>query len=604
MLNEKQLEVINNDAKAYCVIASAGSGKTSTLTHKIAKYLEDGIKPDELMVVTFTNKAANELKERIRKLLPDINLSGMYIGTFHSIAYRFLIKHYESVNLSKDFTIVDQSAQLKIICELLEQHKIVPTEGKVDSKQAYEFVNYINRQKDYAQRHDSTSKNSKEKFYGIYEKYCKKHNIVDFGELMIRSFELLRIESFKNYYSNKFKYVFCDEFQDTNCIQYEWLKLLTLDNQNLFIVGDDYQSIYKFRGAIIDNMWQFQKYYDHELFKLEQNYRSTKTIVNAGQNIISNNSKQMSKNVWTDNEHGNKIILKVCHDNYMESSYVISEIKKLLNSGIDAEEIAVLYRNNMHSGIIEQLLKENHIKYHVKGAYSFYGREEIKLLLSYLKLLDGNYNDVLYCINKPSRKIGKKIIDEIKLLKNDDNTYKEIIESLLDKHKALKQFHYDISQLSKIDNMVDMVETIIKKYELHKWFNDTEKSENINEFINIVKNHEGTLHDFLVTVLLSSDEYSTKKGIQLITAHGSKGLEFSRVFVIGCEDSNFPSFYNHDSLDDIEEERRLFYVAITRTKHQLYLTFPQTKYVWGKQMQNTLSRFVSEINSEYIQKII
>ena len=617
-LNSEQKKAVEHINGPMLVLAGAGSGKTKVLTSRIANLINKGISPYNILAITFTNKAAKEMKDRVVKLIGK-EAYNIQISTFHSLGLKILKENYNLLGYEKNFTIIDSDDVLTIIKKIMKDKNM--------SKDRYnprEIKNKISSAKNEMMSIEAFSKVEFDhniiEVYKEYQKKLKNGNSVDFDDLLI-----LPIKLFKNYprvleeYQDKYKYILIDEYQDTNEAQYIFSKLLSSKYRNIFVVGDNDQAIYAFRGANYKNILNFEKDYpEAKTILLEENYRSTKTILNAANSVIKNNRERKDKNLWSNNIEGNKIKYKEVANEKEEASFVGEEIKKLLSKGVNEEEIAVLYRTNAQSRVIEEEMLKKNIKYRVIGSFYFYNRKEIKDLLCYLRLINNHKDDVslLRIINTPRRGIGDKTIENLTELAAQNNTS---LYEAIEKGKEL-EFKNIIEELTKSSESLSLTELIdeileksgIKKeLSTSKLLEDEIRLENLNEFKGVTKSYEeeygsATLGDFLDEISLVSDmseHQDSSNRVSLMTIHSVKGLEYNYVFIIGMEEGIFPHYnaINDGSSSAIEEERRLCYVAITRAKKELYITSADTRMLFGNISRNAPSRFIKEIDKEYIE---
>ncbi|MBE6149741.1 MAG: ATP-dependent DNA helicase PcrA [Firmicutes bacterium] len=615
-LNDKQKEAVSISNGPLLIIAGAGSGKTKVLTTKVAHLiLDENVDPKNILAITFTNKAAKEMKERILDMVGMMAYQ-IQISTFHSFGLSILKTHYEKLGYSKNFTILDSDDSNTLIKNILkdlnieENHKGIKnaiSNNKNALIDSYEYEKYVNSEYDKVVQ----------QVYEKYEERLKRNNSVDFDDLLMLPIKLfLKYPDVLNEYQEKYKYVLIDEYQDTNEAQYKLTKMICSKYKNICAVGDDSQSIYSWRGSNYKNILNFEKDYpDCKTILLEQNYRSTKTIINASNGVIKNNVNRKDKNLWTNNEEGEKIEYNTANDEKEEAYYVVNKINKLIDNGYDYKDIAILYRTNAQSQNMEKELVLNNIPYKVVGSVYFYNRKEIKDLMAYLKLIYNKDDDVslLRVINVPRRKIGKVTIEKLKKEANLNNC------SLYDAIKESKELEFKniIEELrSKKDDMslsdfVDLVlekTGLIKELEDEKTIESETRIENLKEFKSVAVNFEEmygiiSLEDFLSEVSLVSDvtEYQNNdNAVTLMTIHLAKGLEFKNVFIIGLEESIFPHFNSFGSNEQLEEERRLCYVAMTRAKQNLFLVNANTRVIYGNRVKNPESRFINEIEEKYI----
>lgn len=620
-LNDAQKEAVLTTDGKILILAGPGSGKTKVITHKIAYLLEEkNVKPWEILAITFTNKAAKEMKERLEKLI-DNDVRSMQISTFHSFGLRIIKENYDFFGLNSTFTILDEQDSISLIKKIIKdmnldekmynprmiKNKISNAKNELLNPKAYSVFSRTNID---------------DVIVKVYEKYqdrLRKNSSVDFDDLLMMPIELFKKnEKVLEHYQDKFKYVFIDEYQDTNEAQYTLSKMISKKYGNICVVGDESQSIYSWRGANFKNILNFEKdYKDAKVILLEQNYRSTKTIINAANSVINKNKEKKEKHLWTDNSVGSKIKYMRCYDEKDEVLNIINVIKKFKDEGIPYKEMVVLYRTNAQSQSIERGFIENTIPYKVVGSYAYFNRKEIKDLVAYLRLINNKDDDVslLRAINAPKRGIGAKTIEKLEEKANKENiSIFDAIES--GKELAFKNLILDINNKMKDKSFVEVVEIILDEsgikaeYENDKTIENEAKLENLEEFKSIARNFEdynpgSTLEEFLIEISLISDIKETKDDdvVTLMTTHAVKGLEFDIVFVTGLEEGLFPHSNSIYDESELEEERRLFYVAITRAKKVLYLTNARSRMLFGRIESNIPSRFIDEIDKEDIEKI-
>jgi DNA helicase II / ATP-dependent DNA helicase PcrA len=624
-LNQAQYQAVTAPSQAVLVLAGAGSGKTRVLVHRIAwQICQHRISPQGILAVTFTNKAAKEMRGRIETLL-NISAQSMWIGTFHSIAHRLLRRHAEDAKLSKDFQVMDSSDQLRVIKRVLN---LLELDEKLYPPQEIQW--YINGFKDEGLRADHVIPPSdahglqRLKIYYTYEAHCQRLGLVDFAELLLRAHELLRDnDELREHYQNRFQHVHVDEFQDTNTIQYAWLRLLTEGKNNLFIVGDDDQSIYGWRGAKIANMYRFQQQYpNHSVIKLEQNYRSTGNILAAANSVIAKNANRMSKALWTDGHAGEPIALYNAFNERDEARFVVERIRAWQAQGKKLNEVAILYRSNAQSRQFEEQLIVTGLPYRVYGGLRFFDRAEIKNALAYLRLIANRHDDTSFerVINTPTRGIGAKSLDDLRQLARAGNTSLWTAAQLLNS-RSVANFLALISSLSQQAehlSLGDKVELVIKVSGLLDWHGKDkdkgeEKKENLHELVTAAKLFSLEQRDEIMTELeaflthaaLESGEQQsgeTDDCVQLMTLHSAKGLEFELVFLVGVEEGLFPSVQSVDDVSRLEEERRLCYVGITRAKRLLYLTYAESRFLYGRESYPRPSRFLKDIPESLLQE--
>ncbi len=623
-LNNKQKEAVENLDGPMLVLAGAGSGKTKVLTTKVAYLLDNrNISPENILAITFTNKAAKEMKERIYKLVGNRAFL-IQISTFHSFGLKLLKENYKYLGYDSNFTILDSDDSLSVIKKVMKELDIDSNKynyraiRNVISNNKNEMVDPIEYHKFVHNDFDEVA----EKVYLEYEKSLKRSNAIDFDDLLILPLKLFNenIDILKKY-QEKYKYVFIDEYQDTNTPQYLLSKMICNKYKNITVVGDNDQAIFTWRGANYKNILNFEKdYKDSKVVILDENYRSTKNILKAANNVIRNNKIRKEKNLWTENEDGKLISYYKAFDEKDESNFVVKEIKKKISEGVNPNDICVLYRANAQSRTLEESFLSNNISYRIVGSYAFYNRKEIKDLISYLKLIHNEKDDVslLRVINYPKRGIGNKTIENLNIIARSNNT--SLFESIssgkeLEFKKIIEELKKDKDKMSLTD-FIDLVlikSGIKKDLEEEKTLEADIRLENLEEFKSITKSFEENegltgLDDFLDELSLVSDVSDTKNDsleekITLMTMHAVKGLEFDYVFVVGFEEGIFPHNNSMDSSEDLEEERRLCYVAITRAKKQLYLINARSRLLFGKVSSNIPSRFINEIGMDMLDEI-
>ncbi len=620
-LNKEQIKAVKNIDGPMLVMAGAGSGKTKVLTTRIAYMIDRGIDPYNILAITFTNKAANEMKERIIKLIGD-KAKLMQISTFHSFGLTIIKKYFEYVNLNKNFTIIDSDDALSLVKKLVKDSGFDPKHYSPKT-----IRNKISSAKNELMSPDELDKFTCNELdsivVSIYRKYQDRliaNNSVDFDDLL-----LLPIKIFKSHpevlkmYQEEYKYILIDEYQDTNQVQYILTKMLSAKYKNICVVGDQDQSIYGFRGSNYRNILNFEKDYPNAtVIMLEENYRSTKTILGAANDIIANNKNRKDKNLWTSNEEGDKITSKRCMDEKDEAAYVVSEINKLISSGVSHNNIAILYRTNAMSRNIEENMLGENIPYKIVGSFYFYNRREIKDLISYLRLIYNTSDDISLSriINVPKRKIGLKTLEKISLKAiNENKSMFDAIESgkELEFKKLILELIKDSEEMSLTELVDDILDKtgIKKELESENTIESIARLENLEEFKSITLNFEArygiiSLEDFLNEISLVSDIEEAKDNkdvVTMMTVHAAKGLEFDYVFLVGMEENLFPHIRSISDNSELEEERRLCYVAVTRAKKKLYITSVNSRLLYGLDNHNPKSRFIGEISDEYLDDI-
>ncbi|MEE7627545.1 DNA helicase II [Methylobacter sp. Wu8] len=640
-LNDDQRQAVTAPSQAMLVLAGAGSGKTRVLVHRIAWQIQvEGVSAHSILAVTFTNKAAKEMRGRIEDLL-QMSAQSMWIGTFHGVAHRLLRRHAKQAKLPETFQVMDSADQLRLIKRLLATLNL--DADKWPPRQAQWF---INAQKDEGKRalHMLETGDLYQRqmviIYKAYEELCDRSGLVDFAELLLRAHELLRDNpDVLEHYQQRFRQVHVDEFQDTNTIQYAWLRLLTDGRDNIFVVGDDDQSIYGWRGAKIENIYNFQKHYpNHQVIKLEQNYRSTGNILKAANKVISVNDGRMGKELWTDAGDGDLISLYAAFNEQDEAHFVVERIRAWVNEGGLRKDVAILYRSNAQSRQFEERLMTTNTPYRVYGGLRFFERAEIKNALAYLRLMSNRNDDASFerVINTPTRGIGAKTIDDIRgiardqelslwaaaiALINQRTLSARATNALIGFLELIKQFEGQAEGLELYEKVKLVVEKsgLIELYQKDKADKGEEKVENLEELVNAARLFDpdtigdqdseenlGELDMFLAHAALEAGEMQGDEFddcVQLMTLHSAKGLEFKQVFLVGMEEGLFPSQQSVDDVGRLEEERRLCYVGITRAMQQLYLTYAESRRLYGRESYPRPSRFLREIPPEHLQEV-
>ena len=636
-LNDAQRQAVTAPSQAMLILAGAGSGKTRVLVHRIAWQMQvEGVSAQGILAVTFTNKAAREMRGRIEDLL-QVPAHTMWIGTFHGIAHRLLRRHAKEAKLPETFQVMDSGDQLRVIKRLLNTLNF--DESKWPPR---EVQWHINAQKDEGIRARHTVETGDIyqrqmlRLYRAYEELCDRSGLVDFAELLLRAHELLRDnQDLLAFYQQRFRQVHVDEFQDTNTIQYAWLRLLTDGRDNLFVVGDDDQSIYGWRGAKIENIYNFQKHYpNHQVIKLEQNYRSTGNILKAANKIIANNAGRMGKELWTNAGDGDLISLYTAFNEQDEAYFVVERIRAWIKDGGLRSDAAILYRSNAQSRQFEEKLMATGTPYRVYGGLRFFDRAEIKNTLAYLRLMSNRHDDASFerVINTPTRGIGAKAIDDIRCIARDQSISlwaaaivlinqrtmtaraTNALIGFLELIKALAKEAEELELYEKVKLVVEKC-GLVELYQKEKMDKGEEKIENLEELVNAARlfdfdqdNEEnlGELDMFLAHAALESGDSQADDFddcVQLMTIHSAKGLEFKLVFLVGMEEGLFPSQQSVDDVARLEEERRLCYVGMTRAMQQLYLTYAESRRLYGRESYPRPSRFLREIPAEFIQEV-
>ena len=630
-LNNKQLEAVTLPHQSALILAGAGSGKTRVLTTRIAWLIQTGqISPMGLMAVTFTNKAAKEMLTRLTAMMP-INTRGMWVGTFHGLCNRLLRAHYREAGLPSTFQILDTSDQLSSIKRLMKAMNV--DDEKYPPKQVQGYINSCKEEglrANQADAYDGHSQKLRE-IYEEYDKQCNREGVADFAELLLRCYELLeRDANIRQHYQSRFKYILVDEFQDTNRLQYLWLKLLAGSNNCMFAVGDDDQSIYGFRGARVGNMQDFERDFKvQNIVKLEENYRSHSNILDAANAIISNNINRLGKNLWTSAGAGEPVRVYEAYNDTDEAGFIVDEIKMLMCEGAALGEIALLYRSNAQSRILEHALFSANLPYRVYGGLRFFERAEIKHALAYMRLM-ANANDdtaLLRVINFPARGIGARSLEQLQEIARQQSislwaaasqaTGK--IAQFVSLIREMTDQAYGIS-LSEVAELATTISGLKTHYQNEKEGED--RIANLDELVTAAvaftnqdfgnhNNVDGETEQDLLTQFLShasleAGEHQAAAGneaLQLMTVHAAKGLEFKTVFISGLEEGLCPHENSMSENGGLEEERRLMYVAVTRARQRLYLSHAQSRMLHGQVRYGIPSRFLDEIPEKLLKRL-
>ena len=641
-LNDPQREAVSSQMSNTLILAGAGSGKTRVLVHRIAWLVEvERISPQAVLAVTFTNKAATEMRSRIEELL-SVSTRSMWVGTFHGLAHKLLRMHWEEAGLPQNFQIIDADDQVRLIKRILKNLDL--DEKKWPARQAAWF---INEQKDEGRRckdveaGDDLFQITHKRIYQEYEEACFRGGLADFAELLLRSYELwLKHPHMLEHYRSRFKSVLVDEFQDTNTIQYAWLKLLSQQASNVMVVGDDDQSIYGWRGARIENIHQFSKDFEAvRTIRLEQNYRSTQNILSAANALINNNSDRLGKELWSDGDLGDLIKVYSGYNDIDEARFIVERSQQWIDGGGGPDEIAVLYRSNAQSRVIEEALLRANIPYRIYGGQRFFERAEVKNALAYMRLMLDKDSDTAFerAVNTPPRGIGDKTLQVVRDVArgNGVSLWEASLESLeggiLTSRAAnsVKGFLDLILSISKDTEELPLHELaqhcvvasgLIDYHSQEKGERGLARKENLEELISACHQFDGELvfpledsdnagvgllQEFLDQVSLDSGERQNVDGpcLQMMTLHSAKGLEFPLVFLGGLEEGLFPHQMASDEPGRMEEERRLAYVGITRAMKELYLTYAETRRLHGQDSFNRPSRFLLEIPKELLSEV-
>lgn len=632
-LNERQKEAVLATEGPVLVLAGAGSGKTTVLVNRIAYMIsEKHIRPWNILAITFTNKAAREMKDRIERLLGD-TAKDMWIGTFHSVCVRILRSCIDLLGYSRDFVIYDTADTKTVMKECLRELDI--DEKSFPVRNVLSIISNAKNDLMDAATFENVYKNDYRmsiiaKIYYRYQTKLRKNNAVDFDDIILNTVKILSENpDVLSKYQDKFRYILVDEYQDTNNSQYLLINLLAQANRNLCVVGDDDQSIYKFRGANIGNILNFEDdYSDVQKITLDQNYRSTQNILDAANSVISNNKGRMGKSLWTSNGDGNKVFVYTGTNEYDEARYIARQIKKHFDEQGSFSDCAILYRTNAQSRVIEEMLMRESVPYKVLSGLRFYDRKEIKDIIAYLRVVYNPNDDVSLAriINEPKRKIGNATLEKARNIAREKETSLYDVISHADDYPEFKTAIKKLLSFSEIiKSLIKLKDTVTIEELTGRILNDTgymsalvmedtteskTRIENLGEFISVItefeKNEEtgNTLGEFLENISLVSDidgYDENEDSAVLMTIHSAKGLEFPIVFLSGLEEGLFPGMRSMESDDDIEEERRLCYVAITRAKEQLYITKTISRTIHGKTMPTTASRFFKEIPVEYLE---
>lgn len=618
-LNDKQKEAVMHIDGPCLVLAGAGSGKTKVLTERIVNLINNGVSPYNILAITFTNKAAREMRERVYNSIEE-EANKIFIGTFHSLGLKIVRENAGVIGYSNNVTILDRDDVNTLIKRFMKELNLDTEHYPVKS-----ILNKISFAKNEGLSPEEFDKFAKApldmaacKVYKMYESALKRSNSVDFDDLLILPLRIFKKDkSVLEKYQEHFKYILVDEYQDTNMVQYDMCKLLASKYRNLFVVGDMDQSIYSFRFANYMNVINFEKdNKDTKVIVLDENYRSTNNILNAANDVIKNNKERKEKNLWSSKGNGDKIKYIRCDNEQEEASTVVRLTKELLDKGEKPSEIAVLYRTNGQSRVFEEAFLKENIPFKIVGSYFFYNRKEIKDLISYMHLIYNNNDDASLerVINVPRRGIGSKTIERLRREASiSDKSMFEVVSS--GKELGFKNLIIDLTNESKNTDLVGLVDVILDKTGIRKELeekNDLESEirlENLNEFksIALAFQEKGifSLEEFLENISLVSDKNEYKEvddGINLMTLHSAKGLEFNDVFLVGMEEGIFPHNRSFESESELEEERRLCYVGITRAKEHLWLMNAKKRTLFGQVSMNFPSRFIKEINSDLIDK--
>jgi DNA helicase-2/ATP-dependent DNA helicase PcrA len=632
-LNDAQREAVTAPDSHVLVLAGAGSGKTRVLVHRIAWLIQvEQVPASSILAVTFTNKAAREMRGRIEQML-NISTRGMWVGTFHGLAHRLLRAHYTDAGLPENFQVLDADDQLRLIKRVMRELQV--DESRWPPKQVQWFINSSKDEglrPDYIEDHGDVFTTTMINLYREYQKQCKRSGLVDFGELLLRSHELwLEKPELRGHYQSRFRHMLVDEFQDTNAVQYAWLRVLSGDRVPMTIVGDDDQSIYGWRGARIENIQQFQQDFgSSRLVRLEQNYRSTQTILSAANAVIENNQGRLGKELWTDGETGEPIDLYSAFNELDEANYIADTISSWSEQGNARSECAILYRSNAQSRVLEESLLRQDIPYRVYGGLRFYDRQEIRNALAYMRLVNYRHDDAAFerVVNLPTRGVGAKALETVReaarregvslwqatvnllqheLLKGKARTglksFVELIEQIADNHENLPL--HTLAERAVRD-------TGLRDYHAReKGEKGQARVENLDELVGAtrefrVEDDQNPLSEFVARAAMDAGESQAEEdedSVQLMTLHSAKGLEFPMVFLAGMEEGLFPHSMSAEEPGRMEEERRLAYVGMTRAMQKLVLTFAESRKLYGQERFNAPSRFIREIPDEHLREV-
>ena len=633
-LNSAQEEAVTSDKKHLLVLAGAGSGKTRVLVHRIAwKIQVDNVSPYSILAVTFTNKASREMRERIDELL-GMSLRGMWVGTFHGLAHRLLKAHWRDAKLPENFQILDSDDQLRLVKRVMRSMDL--DEQRWPPKQAQWW---INGQKDEGLRSSHIQEGGDPylatmlRIYRGYEETCERLGVIDFAELLLRALELWKFcPDVLDHYQQRFQHILVDEFQDTNAVQYAWLRLLAGKVSAVTAVGDDDQSIYGWRGAKVENILSYERDFpETHTVKLEQNYRSTSNILQAANAVIAKNPERLGKSLWTEAGEGEAIALYSAFNEHDEARYIADRIQSWVNLGNRREDSAILYRSNAQSRVLEAALLQADIPYRIYGGQRFYERLEIKSALAYLRLMLHCHDDVAFerVVNLPTRGIGDRTLELMRALAREQETSMWGAAVIIVKEKrmaaratnAIALFIELINEMSGQHDELPLAEQaehaiahsgLVEMHRREKGERGQARVENLEELVSACRNFEAEDNDlpvlpqFLDQVALDSGDRQADEdqdAVQLMTLHSAKGLEFPLVFIAGMEENLFPHKMSIDEPGRLEEERRLAYVGITRAMEKLYLTFAESRSIYGSESFNSVSRFVRDIPKEVIEEV-
>ena len=636
VLNEKQRDAVTSEAPQLLVLAGAGSGKTKVLVHRVAWCLETGLaSPRSILAVTFTNKAAAEMRSRIAGLT-QVEVASIWVGTFHSIAHRLLRLHWREAKLAEKFQIIDSDDQLRLVKRMIKDLRL--NDKEYPAKEVQWFINGCKDRGErpkYVDDYGDSSTRTMVEIYEAYEVSCERSGLVDFAELLLRANELwVNAPSLLQHYKMRFRHILVDEFQDTNAIQYAWLRQLAGGDSQFYAVGDDDQSIYSWRGAEVENMQRFRRdFAKHEMIRLEQNYRSTRNILDAANALISNNPSRIGKELWTEDAAGESISLYTAYNEVDESRFVIEKISQWCDKYGKLSDCAILYRVSAQSRVLEDALRQTDLPYRVYGGFKFYERAEIKDALAYVRLANSRSDDAAFerIVNFPPRGIGQRTLDELRLIaRSSEITMWEAMQRQIDANlfspralASFQRFRDLIDRMSSTFSDVDLsallepvitLSGLVEHYKKEKGERGFDRVENLDELIEAARDFVPSAEDqglslldaFLSKAALESGENQASKDadcVQLMTLHSAKGLEFPLVFLVGVEEGLFPHQRSSADPAQLEEERRLCYVGITRAMTKLVITNAQSRRLHGADYYPQPSRFISELPLEVIENV-
>ncbi len=636
-LNEVQREAVSAPDRALLILAGAGSGKTRVLVHRISWLTTvENISPYSILAVTFTNKASTEMRNRV-EAMQSRPMSGIWVGTFHGIAHRLLRSHWEQAGLPQTFQILDSDDQLRLVKKVIKSLELDDTQWQ--PKQVRGFINAC---KDEGERPQHIADNGDPvrrqlvRIYSAYEVTCKRAGVIDFAEMLLRSLELLRDNAdLLQHYQQRFRHILVDEFQDTNSIQYAWVRLLVGKQNNIFVVGDDDQAIYGWRGARVENLQKFQKDFPtSRIIKLEQNYRSTATILSAANAVIGNNGDRLGKKLWTAGNDGQPITYYQAYNEYDEARFIIEKIKQWVDEGELRAEVAILYRSNAQSRVFEQSLNAEQIPYRIYGGLRFFDRAEIKDCIAYLRLMNNVLDDTAFerIVNVPARGIGGRTLDIVReRARLEEITMWDAALKLIDEKaltgrasNALQNFIDLISEMQAATSEIELHEIVehvvhhsglVEHFRKDKSEKAEQRIENMEELVGAAKSfvvaddeaeEMEKITAFLTYAVLESGEGQAEEWedcVQMMTMHSAKGLEFKQVFICGVEEGLFPHQRSIEDAARLEEERRLCYVGITRARELLTISNAEHRQLYGRDTYPRPSRFISEIPAELISDV-